>query len=372
MNILIEYSTTMNTWDFHLQCAMVSINIESEDGQRELLRRMRTIREFDSTAEDLFADGEIPGFVHLYIGEEAVAVGACAALDQDDYIASTHRGHGHCIAKGLDPKVMMTELLGRRDGYCNGKGGSMHIADVDAGMLGANGIVGAGPPLAAGAALTAQYAGEDRIGLSFTGDGGVAQGQFHEAINLASTWDLPAIFVIENNQYGEGTPVGKQHNAENLSDTASAYDIPGITVDGMDITAVYEAIDEAQERARNGEGPTLIEAETYRFRGHYEGDEQVYRTQEEVEEWMERDPVEAFKDRLVERGVLTEDEYESMEAEVVAMIEEAVKHAREADEPAPSEAYDDMFAETTPEIEQFATQARTDGGTAENIGGDDQ
>ena len=201
---------------------------------------------------------------------------------------------------------MMAELLGRREGYCNGKGGSMHIADVDAGMLGANGIVGAGPPLAAGAALTAQYKEEDRVALSFTGDGGVAQGQVHEAINLASAWDLPAVFVIENNQYGEGTPVEKQHRAENLSDTAGAYDIPGITVDGMDITAVYEAVEEARKRARDGKGPTLIEAKTYRYQGHFEGDEQVYREDEEVEEWKERDPITSFKDRLVEQGTLTE------------------------------------------------------------------
>lgn len=338
--------------------------METEEGQEEILRRMMTIREFDETASELFADGEIPGFVHLYLGEEAVGVGACGALGEDDYIASTHRGHGHCIAKGLDPEAMMAELLAKRDGYCNGKGGSMHIADIDAGMLGANGIVGAGPPLATGAALTAQYQDENKVALSFTGDGGVAQGQFHEALNLASTWDLPAVFVIENNQYGEGTPVGKQHNADNLSDTASAYDIPGITVDGMDVTAVYEAVEEAQRRARNGEGPTLIEADTYRYRGHYEGDEEVYRDRDEVEAWMDRDPITGFKDRLVDRGTLTDEEFERMREEVTTTIEEAVEYAREAEEPVPAEAYDDMFDETTPEIRRFAdrAQARADGG----------
>ena len=343
---------------------MVSIDIETEAGQKETLRRMLLIREFDGKAKELFADGEIPGFVHLYLGEEAVGVGACGALEEDDYITSTHRGHGHCIAKGLDPKQMMAELLGRREGYCNGKGGSMHIADVDAGMLGANGIVGAGPPLAAGAALTAQYKEEDRVALSFTGDGGVAQGQVHEAINLASAWDLPAVFVIENNQYGEGTPVEKQHRAENLSDTAGAYDIPGITVDGMDITAVYEAVEEARKRARDGKGPTLIEAKTYRYQGHFEGDEQVYREDEEVEEWKERDPITSFKDRLVEQGTLTEEEFESMRDEASEEVEAAVESAREAEEPSPVEAYEDMFSATVPELQQFADEAQTraDGG----------
>ncbi|WP_129114779.1 thiamine pyrophosphate-dependent dehydrogenase E1 component subunit alpha [Halegenticoccus tardaugens] len=342
---------------------MVSTDMESAEGQTEILRRMLTIREFDSSAGDLFADGEIPGFVHLYIGEEAVAVGACAALEDDDYITSTHRGHGHCIAKGLDPKRMMAELFGKRDGYCNGKGGSMHIADVDAGMLGANGIVGAGPPLAAGAALTAQLQGEERVGLSFCGDGAVAQGQVHEAINLAATWNLPSIFLVENNKFGEGTPVEMQHNVQNLSETAEAYDIPGFTVDGMDVTAVYEAVSEARKRAISGDGPTLIEADTYRFRGHFEGDHQPYREEEDVEAWREqRDPIESFKRRLVDAGTLTEDDYDELRSEVERVVEDAVASAREAADPAPSEAYDDMFAASVPEIERFARKARTDGG----------
>lgn len=345
---------------------MPAIDIETEEGRVEALRRMYTIRRFDETAGEYFADGEIPGFVHLYIGEEAVGVGACAALEDDDYITSTHRGHGHCIAKGLDPKVMMAELFGKRDGYCNGKGGSMHIADVNAGMLGANGIVGAGPPLGTGAALTISQKGEDRVALSFGGDGSVAQGQFFEAANLASTWDLPVIFLIENNQYGEGTPVGQQHNVDNLSDTASAYNIPGITVDGMDIAAVYEAVTEARERARNGDGPTFIEAETYRFHGHFEGDEQLYRDEEEVERWRNRDPIDAFAERLMDRGELSEEEFEEMKTGVEETIEEAVEYAQRAQEPDPDEAYDDMFAERVPDIERFVEQAnaRTDGGTS--------
>jgi pyruvate dehydrogenase E1 component alpha subunit len=341
---------------------MPAIDLETEEGRIEALRRMYTIRRFDETAAEHFADGEIPGFVHLYIGEEAVGVGACAALEDDDYITSTHRGHGHCIAKGLDPTVMMAELFGKREGYCNGKGGSMHIADVDAGMLGANGIVGAGPPLGTGAALTIDQKGEERVALSFSGDGSVAQGQYFEAANLASTWDLPVIFLVENNQYGEGTPVDEQHNVEHLSDTASAYNIPGITVDGMDVVAVNEAVTEARERARNGEGPTFIEAETYRYHGHFEGDEELYRDAAEVDEWRGRDPIDAFSERLVERGELSEEEFEEMKAEVDAAIEEAVEYARNATEPDPEEAYDDMFAEEVPDITALANQLHADGG----------
>ena len=341
---------------------MVVIDIETEDGQKEALRRMLTIRAFDTKAGDLFADGELPGFVHLYVGEEAVGVGACSALEENDYITSTHRGHGHCIAKGLDPKLMMSELYGKADGYCNGKGGSMHIADVDAGMLGANGIVGAGPPLATGAALTSHMKGEDTVALAFFGDGSVAQGQVHEAINIAATWDLPAVFVVENNQYGEATPVEKQHNVQNLSETAEAYNIPGFTVDGMDITAVYEAVKEARKRAADGQGPTFIEAETYRYHGHFEGDQQPYRTEEDVDIWKDRDAIETFKGRLIEAGVITEDEFDEMKAEIDEQIEKAASDAKDAAYPDPSEAYEDMFNATVPEISEFSSQMRADGG----------
>ncbi|AUV80930.1 ABC transporter substrate-binding protein [Salinigranum rubrum] len=341
---------------------MVSIDIETEDGQREILRRMLTIRAFDTKAGELFADGELPGFVHLYIGEEAVGVGAISALEEQDYITSTHRGHGHCISKGLDTYQMMAELYGKRDGYCNGKGGSMHIADVDAGMLGANGIVGAGPPLATGAALTADYKGEDKVALAFFGDGAVAQGQVHEGINLAATWDLPAIFVVENNHFGEATPMEQQHNVEHLSATAEAYDIPGFTVDGMDVTAVYEAVKEARERASSGEGPTFIEADTYRYEGHFEGDHQPYRTEEDIELWKDRDAIETFKNRLVEAGAITQEEFEEMRDEIEAEIDDAAERAKEADYPDPSEAYEDMFNATVPEINDFAARMRADGG----------
>lgn len=344
---------------------MPSIDLETKQGREEALRRMLTIREFDTRVGEYFADGEIPGFVHLYVGEEAVGVGACAALEEDDYITSTHRGHGHCIAKGLDPKLMMAEVFGKREGYCNGKGGSMHIADMDANMLGANGIVGAGPPLGAGAALTIDQKGENRVALSFLGDGAVAQGQVHEAVNLASAWDLPLILLVENNQYGEGTPVSDQHNLEKLSDTAGAYDIPGIHVDGMDITAVNEAVTEAREHARNGEGPTFIEADTYRFHGHFEGDEELYRDEDEVEEWRKRDPITDFSERLIERDELTDAEFDEMQAEIESEIEDAIAYAQDADEPTPEEAYDDMFSANVPDIKRFVQQAnaRTDGGT---------
>jgi pyruvate dehydrogenase E1 component alpha subunit len=341
---------------------MVSIDIETEDGQREILRRMLTIRAFDTKAGELFADGELPGFVHLYIGEEAVGVGAISALEEQDYITSTHRGHGHCIAKGLDTYQMMAELYGKSDGYCNGKGGSMHIADVDAGMLGANGIVGAGPPLATGAALTADYKGEDKVALAFFGDGAVAQGQVHEGINLAATWDLPAIFVVENNGFGEATPMEQQHNVEHLSATAEAYDIPGFTVDGMDVTAVYEAVKEARERAANGEGPTFIEANTYRYEGHFEGDHQPYRTEEDIQLWKDRDAIETFKDRLVDAGVITQEEFDEMRDEIEAEIDDHAERAKDADYPDPSEAYEDMFGATVPEINDFAARMRADGG----------
>jgi pyruvate dehydrogenase E1 component alpha subunit len=217
--------------------------------------------------------------------------------------------------------------------------------------------------MATGAALTIDYQDRDQVALGFLGDGAVAQGQVHEAINLAATWDLPAIFLVENNQYGEATPVDKQHNVDNLSDTAGAYDIPGVTVDGMDVTAVAEAVGEARKRARDGDGPTLVEAETYRYRGHYEGDEQPYRGDEEIEQWKEKDAIESFKQRLIDRGELTEAEFEELQAEVEGTIADAVDFAQDADLPAPEEAYDDMFGEPVPEIEQFAARPRADGGT---------
>lgn len=331
---------------------MVAIDLDTEQGRRDALEKMLTIREFDDTVGERFTDGEIPGFVHLYLGQEAVAVGATAALDSDDYITSTHRGHGHCIAKGLDTGRMMAEIYGRADGYCKGKGGSMHIADVDAGMLGANGIVGAGPPIATGAALTAKLNNEPKVALSFYGDAAAAEGPVHEVINMAAVWALPVVYLIENNQYGEGLPVEKQYNIENLSEMAASYGISGTTIDGMDVRAVYDAVSEARERALNGE-PTIIEAKTYRYRGHFVGDPESYRDEEEIEQWRQRDPLDAFKRDLTERGELTDVEFAALREEIASDIANAVEYAKDSPLPEPEDAYTDIFADPVPDVERF-------------------
>src|SRR5712675_134109 len=256
-----------------------------------LYEQMTTIREFEERAGKEFAAGKIPGFVHLYAGEEAVAVGVCTHLTDDDYITSHHRGHGHCIAKGVDIQAMVAELLGREAGACRGKGGSMHIADVHKGMLGANGIVGGGFPLATGAGLTCKYNGRDQVAVCFFGDGAANQGTFHESLNLAGIWKLPVIYVAENNGYAESTPVTYHMSCRDIAERAAGYNMPGVTVDGLDVLAVYEAAGEAIARARRGEGPSLIECKTYRYYGHFEGDTITYRTKEELAAFMERDAI---------------------------------------------------------------------------------
>jgi pyruvate dehydrogenase E1 component alpha subunit len=306
---------------------------------------MERIRRFEERVGELFADNELPGFVHLYIGMEAVAVGTCAPLNDDDYITSTHRGHGHCIAKGLDFEPMMAELYGRRTGYCNGKGGSMHIADVNQGMLGANGITASSTPIGGGAALASQIQGNERVAVSYLGDGATAQGPYHEALHLAATWDLPQIYVIENNHYGEMTSTEVQHPVTDLVKQADAYDIEGVIVNGQDVEEVRDATSAAVDRARNGEGPTVIEAKTYRFEGHYEGDPQWYREHEDLPDWRTADPINTYYDDLIERGVLTEAEYEEMTAEIDAALDEAVTNARAAPLPEPYEAYEGLYAE---------------------------
>lgn len=336
---------------------MPRIDLDTPEGQEQTLRDMLLIRRFEEAVQDNFADGEIPGFVHLSIGQEAVAVGACAALEDADYITSTHRGHGHSLAKGLDADRLMAEIYGKASGYCNGKGGSMHVADLDAGHLGAQGIVASGTPLIAGAGLTAQVTEADWIGLSFFGDGAMAAGQGHEAINLAATWDLPAVFVIENNLYSEGMTFDKQHNIEDLAEAAAAYGIPGEIVDGMDVQAVYDTVQTARERAVNGNGPTLIEAKTYRYRGHYEGDPEPYRTDEEVEEWREhRDPIDNFTDTLVANDVLSETDVSNLHDAVDTEIDEAIEFARTSEPPNPEEAYEDVFSDPNPDITYFREQ----------------
>lgn len=304
---------------------------------------MLRIRRFEEKVAELFAVGKIPGFVHLYIGEEAVATGVCAHLRKDDYITSTHRGHGHLISKGGDLKLMMAELFGRRTGYCKGKGGSMHIADVDLGILGANGIVGGGPPIATGAALAARYKGTDQVAVCFLGDGASNQGTFHEGVNLASIWKLPVIFVVENNMYGISLPQTRSMRVQDIADRAAAYDIPGFVVDGNDVIAVYEAAGEAIQRARAGEGPALIECKTYRYRGHFEGDPMVYRNREEEEMWKAKDPIPRFEAKLMEMGVLTEAQAREINERILAEVEEAVRFAEESPWPAPEEVLEDVY-----------------------------
>jgi len=306
---------------------------------------MTRIRMFETRVSELFAAGKVPGFVHLYVGEEGVATGVCANLRASDYITSTHRGHGHLIAKGGDVKLMMAELFGKKTGYCKGKGGSMHIADVGLGILGANGIVGAGPPLATGAALACQYQARADVAVCFFGDGASNQGTTHEAMNLATCWKLPVVFINENNLYGISSCTVNSMCVPNIADRAAAYDMPGVTVDGNDVMAVYEAAREAIERARRGQGPTLIECKTYRHRGHFEGDPCVYRQPKELEEWKEKDPIPRFEKKLVQLGVLTPEKIEEIKSAMKTSIVEAERFAEESPYPNAEDLLHDVYTE---------------------------
>lgn len=310
----------------------------------DMYRVMVRIRTFEERVFKEFAAGHIPGFVHLYSGEEAIATGACANLRTEDYITSTHRGHGHVIAKGGKTDRMMAELYGKKTGYNKGKGGSMHIAEVDVGILGASGIVAAAIPIAGGAALSAKMRGTDQVTVCFFGDGACNTTRFHEGVNLASIWKLPIVYVIENNMYAETTPISYAANIPNIADRAAAYGIPGKTVDGNDVLAVYEAVGEAVARARKGEGPTLVECKTCRHHGHYEGDTDTYRTKQELGECHKRDPIPRFRKKLVEMGVLTEKDADKIGQEINEEIEEAVKFAEESPLPAPEETLEDVYA----------------------------
>jgi acetoin:2,6-dichlorophenolindophenol oxidoreductase subunit alpha len=305
--------------------------------------RMVTIRAFEERVAKLFADGQIPGFVHLYAGEEAVAVGLCAHLDDRDYITSTHRGHGHCIAKGVPLGAMMAELFGRVDGSCKGKGGSMHIADVSRGMLGANGIVGGGPPLACGAGLTAKRKGSGGVCVCFFGDGAAEQGTTHEGMNLAAIWKLPVVFVAENNGFAESTPVGYHCAASTIADRAASYNIPGVSVDGYDVIAMYEAAGEAVERARRGDGPSLIEARTWRYFGHFEGDQVTYRTAEQSAAYREHDPLTFFAEQAGRRGLLSAEQVEERNAAAEAAVDEAIAFAERSPQPAAEDLLTDVY-----------------------------
>ncbi len=316
----------------------------SKEKNIDLYRKMLEIRCFEEKVFELYAQNLVPGTIHLYTGEEAVAVGVCGNLRKDDYITSTHRGHGHCIAKGAQPKRVMAEILGKKTGYCKGKGGSMHIADFKVGMLGATAVVGAGLPIAMGAGLSIKLRRTDNVVACFFGDGASNQGTFHEAINMAAVWKLPVIFVCENNVYAMGTRQSTVMLVKNVADRAVAYGIPGVAVDGNDVLAVYEAAQKAVEMARKGEGPTLIECKTYRHKGHSRIDPAKYRPKEEVEDWLRNDPIKRFKERLLETNVVMEAEIQQIERKVSAEIEEAAKFAMESSYPAAEEALQDVYA----------------------------
>lgn len=309
-----------------------------------LYRVMVRIRCFEEKVEELFLAGKLPGFVHLSIGQEAVAAGVCAWLRRDDYMTSTHRGHGHAIAKGVDVRSMMAELYGKRTGTCRGKGGSMHIFDARLGMLGANGIVAAGVPMAAGAALAAKLLGQDRVAVAFLGDGATARGLFHETLNLASLWKLPAVFVVEQNGFASTTRYEEAHAFPSVAEFARGYGIAAIRVDGNDVEAVYQAAGELVRRARSHEGPGLLEAITYRLRGHYVGDPQHYRTREEVRQASARDPVAHWREVLLSRGV-PQATLEAVEREEEERVAAAVRYAEESPFPEPEEALEDLVSD---------------------------
>jgi acetoin:2,6-dichlorophenolindophenol oxidoreductase subunit alpha len=315
------------------------------DKQREMLRQMLTIRRFEERASADYLAGKIYGVVHCYIGEEAVAVGVCSALDRDDRIISTHRGHGHCIAKGADLNRMMAELYGRQTGYCKGKGGSMHIADFDIGMLGANGIVAGGIAIVTGAGLAAQMEGKGGVAVSFFGDGASNAGPFHECLNIAATWKLPMLYVCENNMYAAQTPAAATHALSDVASRAAGYGIPGLVVDGNDVFAVHQAAHAAVERARSGAGPTLIECKTYRWRAHTERRGQPdLRDRVEVEAWLRRDPIALLAQQLREQSEIDSAGLQVMEDEIAQALEAAVAFAEASPFPLPEQAIDDVFA----------------------------
>jgi pyruvate dehydrogenase E1 component alpha subunit len=315
----------------------------------DIYTRILRIRRFEEQVGTLFAQGQLPGFVHLYIGEEGVASGVCAALRDDDYIVSTHRGHGHVIAKGGDFNRMMAELFGKATGYCKGKGGSMHIADFRIGMLGACGIVGGGIPVAVGAALSASYRDTDQVAVTFFGDGAANEGSFHESLNLASTLKLPVLFVCENNQYGEFTPAHKAMNITNIADRAAAYGIPGVIANGSDALEMHRVASEAVLRARRREGPTLIEAKTHRRGGHAEGEKaflagQEYRSAEEQAAAQQNDPLLLLHSYIVERNLIPGDTLEQLDQDVTQAVTQAVAFARESPFPNVESIYEDTWA----------------------------
>lgn len=315
-------------------------------GRQRLLgmyEKMRLIRAFEDKLHELFAAGEIPGFVHLYAGEEAVAVGVTTALNPDDYVTSTHRGHGHCLAKDVDLGAMLAEIYGRATGVCKGKGGSMHIADVSRGMLGANGIVGGGIPIAVGAALAAKLLKSGQVSVCYFGDGACNQGTLHESMNLAAIWDLPCIFVCENNGYAEATSPTYAMKVKNVADRAAGYGIPGGVVDGQNVLEVYAVAQQAVQRARNGAGPTLIEAKTYRYYGHFEGDAMKYRTSAELDSYRKRDPLTVFSQEIAPQAGISSGDLQAIDAKVDQRLQAAIQFAKSSPMPQPEECLTDVY-----------------------------
>ena len=299
----------------------------------KLLRQMVLIRAFEEQAEQSYMEGKVHGTMHLSIGQEASAVGSISTLNPDDYILSTHRGHGHCIAKDPDLNLMMAEFYGKEIGYCRGRGGSMHIADLAGGNLGANGVVGGGIPMAVGVGIGLKMKGEGQVLICFFGDGAVSTGAFHESMQLAALFHIPVVFICENNQYAMSFPVSKWTTSERMAKFGELYGMPGVAVDGNDIMAVRKAVQEVVDRARAGGGPALVVADTYRWRGHSKSDRNRYRTQEEIKEWQEKDPIIRFRNYVAEEGLLTEKEVAEIEEQAYADIEAARIFAESADEP---------------------------------------
>ncbi len=310
-----------------------------------MYRKMTEIRKFEEHVWDVYTRGLMPGLAHLYIGEEAVAVGTSTALRDDDYITSTHRGHGHCLAKGGQLDRMMAEIMGKEAGYCRGKGGSMHIADMSVGILGANGIVGGGFGIATGAALSAKMRGTDQVAVCFFGDGAANQGIMLETINMAAIWDLPALYICENNRYGEHTPFTSVTGVENIVDRAAGLGLQGVSVDGQNVLEVHRVVTEAVAKARQGQGPTLIEAQTYRYRGHHVGDAATYRTKEELQWWMdEKDPIKLLGDHMVAGKAAARKDLEDLEDQVEQEVLDAIEFAKDSPLPPPEQAYEDLYA----------------------------
>lgn len=317
----------------------------SKDLILSFYRRMVEIREFELKAREIFRSGKMPGFIHVYIGEEAIATGVCAQLKTDDYVASTHRGHGHALAKGLSARSVMAELMGAVDGCSGGRGGTMHLYDPSVGFLGSNGVVPPGILIAAGAALSAKVRGSGQVAVAFFGDGAVNNGAFHEGLNLAATWDLPVLFVCENNLYATEMPFEQATKNTNVASRAAAYNIPGVQVDGNDVFDVYEKAGEAVARARKGEGPTLIECLTYRWYGHHEGDPgTTYRAKEEIARWKANDPVQKLRDRALKESLATEQDFKKIDREIERVIQDCAEFALASPQPDVSTALDHVFS----------------------------